>query len=90
MDHETKAVFGGEPSASKPNFVGEDNARELPWSRLLASISNRYHESIPGDTREWIEPDIKVELASRDYFANRDPVLEAVLARYATPTRSGN
>jgi RNA polymerase sigma factor (sigma-70 family) len=69
MDNETKAVFAGEPSASKPNFVGEDDPHELPWSRLAASISNRYHESIPGDTREWIEPDIKVELSSRDYFA---------------------
>ncbi len=90
VDHVTKAVFAGEPSASKPNFVGEDNQIELPWSRLLASISNRYHESIPGDTREWIEPAIKVELSSRDYFANRDPVLEAVFARFTTPARSGN
>jgi RNA polymerase sigma factor (sigma-70 family) len=90
VDHQTKAVFAGEPSASKPNFVGEDSPRELPWSRLAASISDRYHESIPGDTREWIEPEIKVELSSGDYFANRDPVLEAVLARYATAAKSGN
>jgi hypothetical protein len=55
----------------------------LPWSGLNVSISNRYHESIPGDTREWNEPEIPVELASRDYFANRDPVLDAVLSRYA-------
>jgi len=84
VDHETKAVFAGEPSGSKPNFVGEDNLIQMPWSGLQASISNRYHETIPGDTREWIEPEVKVELSSHDYFANRDPVMEAVLDRFAS------
>jgi C-terminal processing protease CtpA/Prc len=76
LDKRTRAIFVGEPSSSKPNFVGEENDMQLPWSGAIASISNRYHENIPGDTRGWIEPDIKVELSSRDYFANRDPVLE--------------
>jgi hypothetical protein len=84
LDRVTNARFAGEPSSSKPNFVGEDHPVELPWSRLYASISNRYHETIPGDTREWIEPEIKVELSSADYFANRDPVLAAVLG-YGPP-----
>jgi hypothetical protein len=77
----TKARFVGEPSSSKPNFVGEENQIILPWSGALGSISNRYHESIPGDTRLWIEPDLKVDLASQDYFSNRDPVLELLLKR---------
>jgi hypothetical protein len=75
----TKAVFAGESSSSKPNFVGEENEIILPWSGAMGSISNRYHESIPGDGRSSIEPAIKVELSSRLYFANRDPVLEEVL-----------
>jgi hypothetical protein len=78
----TKAVFAGEPSSSRPNFVGEENQIILPWSGAMGSISNRYHESIPGDTRIWIEPEIKVELSSKDYFSNRDPVLELLLARH--------
>jgi hypothetical protein len=82
LDRETKPIFAGEPSGSKPNFVGEENPVELPWSGVIANISNRYHETIPGETREWIEPEIKVELSSRDYFKNRDPVLESVLARF--------
>jgi len=82
VNRHTRAVFAGEPSSSKPNFVGEENQIVLPWSGAIGSISNRYHESIPGDTRAWIEPEIKVELSSKDYFANRDPVLEAVLKRY--------
>lgn len=80
-EHEAHAEIAGEPSASKPNFVGEENAVQLPWSGALASVSNRYHESIPGDTRPWIEPRPKIILSSTDYFQNRDPVLEAVLGR---------
>jgi hypothetical protein len=80
MDRDTHAIFAGEPSSSRPNFVGEETPVELPWSGAIGSISDQYHETIPGDKREWIEPDIKLVLSSRDYFANRDPLLEKVLA----------
>jgi hypothetical protein len=82
MNRETKAIFAGEPSSSKPNFVGEENQIIFPWSGAMGSISNRYHESMPGDNRQWIAPEIKVELSSRDYFMGRDPVLETVLKHY--------
>lgn len=72
-------VFAGEPSSSKPNFVGEENGVMFPYSGAICSISNRYHESIPGDDRTWIEPTIKLELTSRDYFDNKDPLLEKIL-----------
>lgn len=84
LNRETKAIFAGEPSSSKPNFVGEENQIVFPWSGAMGSISNRYHESMPGDTRSWIEPEIKLQLLSRDYFANRDPVLDEVLRRYGS------
>lgn len=80
-EHEARAEVAGEPSASKPNFVGEENAVALPWSGAIASVSNRYHESIPGDTRPWIEPRPKIYLSSNDYFNNRDPVLEYFVGR---------
>src|SRR5262249_55654278 len=79
-EHEAHAAIAGEPSSSKPNFVGEENVVELPWSGAIASISNRYHETIPGDRRPFIEPRPLLVLDSADYFANRDPVLAAVLA----------
>lgn len=85
VDHETKALFAGEMSSSKPNFVGEENEIVLPWSQAIGSISNRFHESIPGDSREGIVPDLKVEVSSADYFGNRDPVLDAVLRAYGSP-----
>lgn len=72
-------VFAGEMSSSKPNFVGEENIIQLPNSKAICSISNRYHETIPGDTRQGIEPQIKIALMSTDYFNGRDLVLEEVL-----------
>lgn len=80
-EHEARATIAGEPSSSKPNFVGEENAVILPWSGAYTSISNRYHETIRGDRRQWIEPRPRIELRSADYFANRDPVLERLLRR---------
>jgi hypothetical protein len=78
----TDAVFVGEPSASSPNFVGEETSLLLPFSRIRGSISTRFwQDSDPGDHRVWIAPDIPVALEAADYFAGRDPVLEATLAR---------
>ena len=87
MDSQTKAIFAGEPSSSRPNFVGEESELVLPWSGGLGSISDEYHESIPGDKREWIAPEIPYVLSSSDYFANRDPLLDKVLADIARKSR---
>jgi hypothetical protein len=77
--HEAGARVVGEPSSSRPNFVGEENVIMLPWSGVIVSISNRYHETIPGDKRLVIPPRPLIPLTSRLYFANRDPVVEAIL-----------
>jgi hypothetical protein len=82
MNKNTHALFAGEPSSSSPNFVGEGNYIMLPYSGAMGSISNKYHESIPGDTRKWIIPQIPVSLSSTEYFANQDPVMMAVLKKY--------
>lgn len=76
----TDAVFAGEPSSSRPNFSGEETNVVLPYSRVRATISTLYwQDSDPDDRRPWIAPQIPVTLSSEDYFANRDPLLEAVL-----------
>src|SRR5260370_1121071 len=66
---------------------GKETTFSLPWSGGITSVSNRYHETIPGDTRRWIEPKPRIELGSADYFANRDPVLDALLASFRDPPR---
>ena len=79
LDHDAHAVFAGEPSSSRPDFPGEDTALRLPWSGVHGSISSRWHMTDGADTRTWIAPEIPVRLTSRDWLANRDPVLDAVL-----------
>jgi hypothetical protein len=77
----TRAVFLGEPTGSSPNAIGEHTVVPLPYSGLMLSISSRYHQqSYPGDERAWIAPDVPVAMTSADYFAGRDPVLEAARA----------
>ncbi len=80
VERMTSALFVGEPSSSRPNSVGEDTELRLPWSGFTGSMASRYfQDSDPLDDRVWIPMDIPVALSSADYFANRDPVLSAVL-----------
>lgn len=82
----TNATFVGEPSGSKPNFAGEDTELLLPYSGLRGSISTRWwQDSGPLDRRQWIAPQLSVAVRSTDHFANRDPVLEAVLEAIRRP-----
>lgn len=80
LERWTDAIFVGEPSASSPNFVGEETSLELPWTGLVGSLSDHYwQDSDPGDEREFIAMDIAVPVTAADYFAGRDAALEAVL-----------
>lgn len=76
----TDAVFVGEASSSRPNFTGEETNLLLPYSQVRGSISNRYwQDADQDDRRSWIAPDIPVTFNAADYFAGRDPALEAVV-----------
>jgi hypothetical protein len=87
LDHYTSAIFAGEPAGSKPNFIGESAPTKLPYSGLTMTISTRYHQTDDQDRRTWIAPKIPVALSSEDYFANRDPVMDAVLETIRTRPR---
>ena len=78
-DSPVDVIVAGEPSGSRPDWPGEDTALRLPWSGVRGSISSRFHMVDGADTRVWIAPRIPVRLTAKDYFAGRDPVLEAVL-----------
>jgi hypothetical protein len=81
VDRMTDAIFVGEPTGSSPNMAGESTETVLPYSGLGVSISTRlHHHSYATDRRIWIAPDVPAELSSVDYFANRDPALEAIRA----------
>ncbi|MFL5340741.1 MAG: TPR end-of-group domain-containing protein [Gemmataceae bacterium] len=76
----TRAVFVGEPTGGKPNTHGDESPTVLPYSGLRFLLSCVYWQlSSPRDTRVWIAPSFPVSLSAADYFANRDPAMEAVL-----------
>jgi hypothetical protein len=74
------AQIVGEPMAGATAFWGNDRAVALPYSRLavLVSQSSSNDPSIATDPLI-LEPDISAPMASADYFADRDPALEAAL-----------
>ena len=81
IENYTEAIFIGEPTGSRPNFIGEINPFKLPYSGLVISSSNMYHQhgSYSTDTRTWIAPDIYVDFSFSDYKNGIDPVLEKIL-----------
>lgn len=80
LEQQTKTIFVGEPTASSPNFYGEDNEFSLPYSGLSGSISSRYWQggSTSDDERPWIAPLLVAELSAEDYANDRDPALEEI------------
>ncbi len=86
IEQKTQAVFVGEAPGGGLNFWDD-----VTWVHLddyivpmRVAISVRYWEkSTPDDPRLTIEPDLAVPTLAADYFAGRDPVLEAALAASA-------
>ncbi len=81
VDRLTNAVFVGEPSSSPPLTVGGDEGQiTLPYSGVGGALSSSsWALTGPRETRLWIPPDIPVQTNAKDYFANRDPVMETIL-----------
>jgi tetratricopeptide (TPR) repeat protein len=85
LDKQTRAVFVGEPTGSRPQFVGESTFFILPHSRTRVSCSSRYWQHMDStDQRTWVQPDIAAPMSFADYAAGRDPALDAIL-RWIAP-----
>jgi tetratricopeptide (TPR) repeat protein len=85
LDRDAAVLFVGEPTGSRPNFVGEGNEIILPYSGLLANASSRlWQDSFSEDRRVWIAPHISAEMTADDYRGNRDPAMEAIEAYRGT------
>jgi hypothetical protein len=81
IEANTHAVFVGEPTGSRPNFVGERTPFRLPCSGLRVNVSDTYWQNgWPQDRRTSIAPELRVVPTIAAYRANRDLALEAVLA----------
>jgi hypothetical protein len=81
IDRLTEAVLVGEDSGTSPNQYGDSQATTLGHSGLVYR-NGRYwiQRTDPDDPRLTVEPDIETALSAADYFSDRDPALEAILA----------
>ncbi|HXS10950.1 MAG TPA: hypothetical protein VN852_13290, partial [Candidatus Krumholzibacteria bacterium] len=80
LDRSTAAMFVGEPTGSRPNFVGEGNQIVLPYSGVIVNASSRlWQDSVSEDMRVWIAPELATEMTSDDYRNNRDPAFDAIV-----------
>jgi hypothetical protein len=84
-----KAIFIGEPIGDVLDFFSEGGNIILPNSKLTAHYSNGFHTYSKTEYPQFkpyyfdmnvenMEPDVLVPLSSVDYFAAKDPVLDAV------------
>ena len=81
IDRDTRATIVGEPTGGGVETYGDAFPLSLPTTGWTVYIATRYHErkKDPNDRRLAVEPDIRVDLSSKQYFAGTDPVLERVL-----------
>ncbi len=76
----TNAIFVGEPTGSRPNFVGDEAPVKLPYSHIELNVSGVLWQSSWGvDKRIWIAPLLYVPPTIEDYNINRDGAMEAIL-----------
>jgi tetratricopeptide (TPR) repeat protein len=79
IERYSNAIFVGEPTGSRPNFVGETIRVDLPYSKMRASISDLYWQnSVAMDYRTWIAPTLYAPPTFALYRAKRDPAMEAI------------
>jgi tetratricopeptide (TPR) repeat protein len=81
LEEHTHATFVGEPTGSRPNFIGESIPFELPASKLQVNISDMYQQTgHPMDHRPWIAPQLYAPPAFASFRQNHDPALAAIMA----------
>ncbi len=80
LDKWSEAIFVGEPTGTRPNFIAEGNMFQLPYSGMYASVSNNYWQGgfNSNDSRKWIAPELGAAPNVRDYKNNIDPALERI------------
>jgi hypothetical protein len=83
IDRSTRAIIVGEPTGGGVETYGDTFPVTLPTLGWTVHIAARYHErkKSKNDHRLAVEPDVRIDLTSSQYFAARDPVLERALRR---------
>jgi hypothetical protein len=84
FDQETGALLVGEPTPARAdNFRCECRDLTLPNSKFLVSVPTSWERN--GDERPQVDPDVPMSLSAADFFAGRDPVLDAALKGLTVP-----
>lgn len=79
LERLVRPVFVGEPTSGTGNQWGDESPFILPYSGLGGAFSGvRWQLGNPWDQRRSIVPQVPVQLTAGDYFAGRDPALDAV------------
>ena len=81
IDRDTRAIIVGEPTGGGVETYADTFPVLLPTVGWYVHIAARYHErkNGRGDRRLAVEPNVRVDLSSAQYFSGRDPVLERAL-----------
>ena len=81
IDRATRAVFLGEPTGGGIETYADTSPVVLPTVGWTVHIAARYHErkKSKSDRRLAVDPDVRVDLTSKQYFARTDPVLDRAL-----------
>jgi len=80
FEHLTNAIFAGEPTGSRPNFVGDEAPVKLPYSHIEINISAVLWQSSWGvDKRIWIPPLLYAPPTFEAFKDNKDEAMEAVM-----------
>jgi hypothetical protein len=78
MDRDTQAVLVGEQTPARAdNFLCDCHDIVLPNSGFTVTVPTVFLHN--GDTRDSVAPDVPMSLSAADFFAGKDPVLDAVL-----------
>lgn len=79
LERMTEACFVGEPSGAPPTHFGDSKKIRLEASGLTLRVSTRYWPNSSNDFRRATAAHVDAMPTAADYFAGRDPVLEAAL-----------
>jgi hypothetical protein len=79
LERLVRPVFVGEATSECCNLYGDPSGVTLPYSKLELEVTAlKWQLSYPGDERREISPDMPIQFTAADYFAGRDPALDAV------------
>jgi hypothetical protein len=84
FDVNSKALLVGEPTpALADNF--RCDCVDLRLKQLGVTVTIPTWRDKLGDDRQQVDPDVRMDLAAADFFAGKDPVLDAALAGIKAP-----